>query len=485
MYDFRNGERTDEIDVDDNYWYGEIDNFDITSDDYYPTVNQAVDLRIKARNYRNSIISNYREQVKFNVYYRTSASSYRIKTSSSNYYQLNSKYTNGYTFKYTDNGNAQLNDFITFKRNYDYKVEVIDQDDNVSSYIVFEVTGSEDDNNYSVDNFTITTDNTNPTINQRVDLGIRVRDSNGYTISNYRGTVDFNIYYRSSSSSSWIKTTSSTYYELDTNYVNGYTFAYSNNGNITLTDAIRFKRNNYYKVEIVDQSNRNILGYKLFDTYESWNNDNEYTTNNFYVTTDKSTPSINERVDLNIKARDADGYTITDYRGTVKFNIYYRSSSTSSWIKTTSSTYYELDYDYSNGYTFNYGNNGNVNLTDAIRFKRNNYYKVEIVDQSNSSIIGYKLFEVGGSSYDGNLDWFSSTELTTIRNLYNSRDQLIESYKSNYSRLRSSTTWINLSNDLKLEMWRILNNSSLKQYDNYEEFMEALEYRYSYTLSIK
>jgi hypothetical protein len=129
----------------------------------------------------------------------------------------------------------------------------------VSAYTIFDITGSEGDNTSDVDNFYITADNATPDTNERVDITIKARDNNGYTISNYHGTVKFNVYYRSSTSASWIKTTSSTYYEIDSDYVDGYTFPYSNNGNITLYDAIRFKRDYYYKVEIVDEDNSSTL----------------------------------------------------------------------------------------------------------------------------------------------------------------------------------------------------------------------------------
>jgi VCBS repeat-containing protein len=73
---------------------------------------------------------------------------------------------------------------------------------------------------------------------------------------------------------------------------------------------------------------------------------------NFTVTSDDTTPSTSQRVDLNIKARDSDNATVTDYTDTVKFKVYYRSSSSSSWTQTTSSTYYEMDSDYDGGYDF-------------------------------------------------------------------------------------------------------------------------------------
>ena len=80
--------------------------------------------------------------------------------------------------------------------------------------------------------------------------------------------------------------------------------------------------------------------------------------------------------------------------------MYYRSSSSSSWIKTTSSSYYEMDEDYDNGYTFTSSNDGQKVFNNLIRFKKNNYsYKVVVSDEDDEDIEGYKTFTVG--SYDG------------------------------------------------------------------------------------
>lgn len=78
--------------------------------------------------------------------------------------------------------------------------------------------------------------------------------------------MDFDVYYRSSSSSSWIKTTSSSYYEIDEDYEDGYTFTSSNDGQKTLTDFIRFKKDDYeYKVVATDEDDEDVEGYKIFD----------------------------------------------------------------------------------------------------------------------------------------------------------------------------------------------------------------------------
>ncbi len=129
-------------------------------------------------------------------------------------------------------------------------------------------------NNGNTDNFYLTSDDASPTTNQWVDLTVRARDGTS-TDTSYRGTVNFDVYYRSSSSSSWIQTTSSSWYEIVSNYENnGYTFTSSNNGQKTFSNFIRFKKNNYsYKVVVTDENGGNIQGYKIFTVGSSSNND--------------------------------------------------------------------------------------------------------------------------------------------------------------------------------------------------------------------
>jgi hypothetical protein len=161
---------------------------------------------------------------------------------------------------------------------------------------------------------------------------------------------------------------------------NGYTFTSSNAGRVTITDFIKFRKENYqYKIIVVDNDNNNIDGEKIFTLENDNNNNSEY---NFNLTTDDSTPSTNQWIDLTVKARNNIS-SYTSYRGTLQFEIYYKASASSTWTKTTSSTYYEIANNYDdNGYTFTSSNAGQKTFTNLIRFKTNNYsYKVLVYDE--------------------------------------------------------------------------------------------------------
>jgi hypothetical protein len=63
------------------------------------------------------------------VYYRTSSSSARTKTTSSNYYEIDSDYDDGYDFSSSDYGIATLDNVIKFKQLREFKIVVEDAND--------------------------------------------------------------------------------------------------------------------------------------------------------------------------------------------------------------------------------------------------------------------------------------------------------------------------------------------------------------------
>ena len=209
-----------------------------------------------------------------------------------------------------------------------------------------------DDSDYNtsngdLDNFSVIADDTTPSTSQYVDLTVKARDNDNYTITDYRDSINFKVYYRSSSSSSWTQTTSSTYYTMNSSYTDGYDFTSSNNGQKTFTDFIKFKKNNYdYKVRVYAEDDTSIYKEITFNVGSSSSSTSNGDLDNFSVTADDTTPSTSQYIDLTVKARDSDNYTLTDYTDSINFKIYYRSSSSSSWTQTTSSTYYEMDSDY-------------------------------------------------------------------------------------------------------------------------------------------
>ena len=107
--------------------------------------------------------------------------------------------TNGYDFTSSDDGYANLSNFIKFKKNnYDYKVRVYAENDtSIYKEITFTVgTTNNNTSNGELDNFYLTTSTTTPSTSEYVDLTINARDSDDYTITDYTDTVKFKVYYR-------------------------------------------------------------------------------------------------------------------------------------------------------------------------------------------------------------------------------------------------------------------------------------------------
>ena len=224
--------------------------------------------------------------------------------------------------------------------------------------------------------------------------------------------------------------------------------------------------------------------YYNFDDWERWSSssNNNWDLDNFDLTADDTTPSTSQRVDLTIEARDDSDDTVTDYDGTVDFKVYYRSSSSSSRILTTSSTYYEIDTDYDDGYEFTSSDDGEADLTNFIKFKKNNYdYKVRVYDDSDTSIYEEITFDVWSSSSS---NWFSSSDIDKVEAVYDQWTDMINNLEDDYPKLKTNNTRQNMSDDLYDEMENIVNWDD-SVYDNYDDFYDAFLNRYSYTIRVR
>ena len=339
----------------------------------------------------------------------------------------------------------------------------------------------DDDNNNDVDNFYVSTNDSSPDTYEPVDLKIKARDEDNETVEDYTNAVEFTVYYRTSSYNSWRETSSSYYFEFDNDYEDGYDFSSSDDGYVTLYDAIEFKKSYDFKVVVEDEDDSDIYWERIFYVGDDWGNDDN-DVDNFYVSTNDSSPDTYEPVDLKIKARDEDNETVEDYTNAVEFTVYYRTSSSSSWRETSSSYYFEFDNDYEDGYDFSSSDDGYVTLYDAIEFKKPYDFKVVVEDEDDDDIYWERIFYVGDD--EDEIDWFTNEEIEQIENVYDIRDMYIESLKDSSSRLRYNTTWLNMSDNLKEEMEKILDDDD-DRFDDYEEFSQAFEDRYSYTVRNK
>ena len=460
-YDFSDGDRSDE----DNEWTsnGDLDNFYITLSDSTPSQNQKVTLNIKARDDDNDTISDYNgRNADIKVEYKTSSSSsWRLVTST--YMTLDDK-----SPRFAD-GTAKT--YITFKYNYQYRVTVTDDDKDIDDYKIFSVgDSSSSTSNGNLDNFAISLSDSTPSKNQKVTLHIRALDDSDDVITDYDGSnADVAVEYRTSSSSTR-RTATSTYASIDD------TTPSFDNG-IAETN-ITFKYNYEYRITVTDDS-KNIDDYKVFDvggTSSSSNGD----LDNFYVTKSDSSPDINEWVDLTIRARDNDNNTLTDYTDSVDFTVYYRTSSSNVRTPTTSSNYYSIGSNYVNGYDFSSSDDWSVTLNDFIKFRQKFEYKVVVEDSNDANLNGYTVFNLRNQNSD--VDGFTASQLDTVTKIYNARNRMISSLKSEYSRLRTNNTWINMSDDFYENMKDVINNKTNREFDDYSDYLDTFRDRYEYTI---
>jgi hypothetical protein len=292
------------------YYNGYSSNYDIRNFSISPSItNPAMGDRVKftfnALDSNGNTLSNYYgSNANINVQYRTSTSSSWINTTNSSFYSIDND------SPYFSNGSAYT--YITFNRNYDYRITITDNSTDIYTQQVIYVNGySYNYNNNSsyygnISSYALSLSNSSPSIYNQVKLTLNALDSNGNTINNYNGyNSTISIAYRTSSSYAWNTTTNSSYYSIDTNT------PYFSNGSASTN--ITFNKNYDYRITVTD-NNSNISTQKI--VYLNGSSSSTYyynNTNNFYITSDNTYPNTNEQVDLSVKARDNSNTTVTNY----------------------------------------------------------------------------------------------------------------------------------------------------------------------------
>ncbi|MDR0369005.1 MAG: hypothetical protein LBH96_00230, partial [Candidatus Peribacteria bacterium] len=221
----------------------------------------------------------------------------------------------------------------------------------------------------------ISTNRSSPSTEQWVNVTVE-------TDSSYRGKVEFYLQYRTSSSSSWSKVTSSSYFTADDEFDDGYKFTSSDRGTVTFNSFIKFKKSGYYRLYVEDDNgNENYIQFNV-DTSSSSSDDIEISTN-------RSSPSTEQWVNVTVE-------TDSSYRGKVEFYLQYRTSSSSSWSKVTSSSYFTADDEFDDGYKFTSSDKGTVTFNSFIKFKKSGYYRLYVEDDNGNE--NYIQFNVDTSS---------------------------------------------------------------------------------------
>ena len=202
------------------------------------------------------------------------------------------------------------------------------------------------------------------------------------------------------------------------------------------------------------------------------------TNDEIELSTNRKSPSVNQFVNLTIETDD-------DYVGKLSFSAKYRDSSSSSWTSISNLTSYTYFSDYSDErddgyYKMKSSDYGQVTLKNLVKFRKSGYYRIYVKDSSwNES---YIQFSVGDVDDESSVSWFSSSELNTVKSVYNKWEDLIDQLEKKYSSLRKDYYWRTMSENLYEDMEDIIYNKKPRDLNNYYEFKESFDDWYDYTM---
>ncbi|MBO7504694.1 hypothetical protein J6T66_00525 [bacterium] len=372
----------------------------------------------------------------------------------------------------SDKGNVTLSNLVKFRKNGYYRIYVEDTNGN-ESYIQFTVG---DTSSYN-DEVKVSASPSSPDTYEWVKLTIETDDD-------YVGKVNFSKFqYRSSSSSSWtnISRTSSTYVsDYSTAWSNGYyKMTSSDDGEAILKNLVKFKKSGYYRIYVEDVDGNESYVQISVDTSSSSNSSDD-----IELSTNRKSPTTSQYVSLTIETDD-------DYIGKLYLTAKYRSSSSSSWsnISNTSSTYF-TDYsdEWEDGYyKMKSSDDGEVTLSNLVKFRKNGYYRIYVEDtDGNESYIQFNVGDIDDDDDDYSsstkVSGFSSTELEKIKTVYKNWNSMVAEMQRKYPSLKKDKYWISLSNNLYDDLKDVINNKKVRDFDDYDDFMDAFNDWYDYTM---
>ena len=231
-------------------------------------------------------------------------------------------------------------------------------------------------NNWNrTNNISIKISNKNPDINERIKLVIDIDET--YTWKVYFSKLQY--YNTSTEKRTNIDLTSNKYIsdywdDLDTGYIK---FKSSDKWNITISKFIKFAKSGKYRIYAKDNDwNEDYIQIKINSDDEN-DKDNDSDNSKLALTTNITNPSINEPIDINIKAND--------YVGKLLLYAKYREL-TSSYRITLNNTSTEYFSDYSDTwedwyYKMTSSDKGKKALTNLIEFKKTWTYRIYAEDK--------------------------------------------------------------------------------------------------------
>ena len=436
---------------------------EISTDDRYPSVSEYVDLEVDTD-------EDYVGKVYLTAKYRSSTSSSRstISNTSSTYFSNRSTaWSNWYvSLTSSSNGHKDLSNAFKFAKKGYYRI-IAEDEDWKTDYIDFNVWGSS--SSTSSDELELSANKTNPSTSEWIKLTIETDDDYVWKVSFYK------VQYRSSTSSSRStisSRTNSTYFSdySDEREQGYYKMKSSDDGEKTISNFLKFAKKGYYKIYAEDEDDG-----KTTITFNVWGSSSSTSSDELWLETDDDEPSLWEYVDLTV-------FADSSYRWKIYFSAKYKSSSSNSWtnISRTSSSYFtNRSTTWTNGYvTMTSSDDGEKSVNNVFKFAKKWYYRIYIEDEDEEST--YLDFYVWVSN-SSPLDGFTQKEFEMIERIYNVWPTLISKLRSEYPRIKSSSVWKNLSDELYENMWDVVNQRSNREFQDYDDFDDDFRYRFSYT----
>lgn len=457
---------------------GDLDNFVVTASDTTPSTSQRVDLTVKARDDSDDVITDFDGSIDYKVYYRSSNSSTWTLTTSSTYYEVDSDFDDGYDFRSSDHGIAELDNFIKFKKNnYDYKVRIFDQDDSsVYKEITFNVGSSSNNSNHSngdLDDFDIRLSPSTPESNEWTDVTIEAVDSDGDLVNGYDGTVSIVFQYKDGST--WRDLGFGGYDIRDISLDSNDEYDFEDSDDSKIQFEVKFEDEDDYRI-VVEDNDENVEANKTF-TVDDNGSSNSSSDGDFDIRISPTSPEEDDDIDVTIKALDSNGDIDTSYNDMVRFVVQKKSGS--SWVTANSN-----DYDLSRtSYTFTSSDDGEKVFNNLLTFNNEGTYRLKVYQSNDTSMIWYKQIVVDNNGSSSSSNGFTSSERSQIRAIYNLRPDLIDELEADTPSLRNNTSRQHDQEDLYDEMGNIAGNDD-SIYDNYDDFFDAFMDRYSHTLTL-
>ena len=158
---------------------GDVSDYTITLADSTPSAGDEVKLTIKSVDSSDDTVTDYDgSNAEITIAYRSSSSSSWTTTTSSTYFSIDDSTPN------FSNGSAST--YITFKKDYDYRITITDQDDDsIYTQKTIYTSSSSSSSNGDVSDYTITLADSTPAEDDEVKLTVKAVDSSDDTVTDY------------------------------------------------------------------------------------------------------------------------------------------------------------------------------------------------------------------------------------------------------------------------------------------------------------